>query len=157
MPAATWGTPLAIKAIEFTREEEEEEEEEEDTMDKGSVEEEEESTNREEVRIDLSYVTPPGSPGGHVINIVLCDRVIFDVVHVSLVISTLPFSACGQYSFHHHQPPLKTLTKDSVWVGVNPQTLECPPGLHSHYLNKVLLEHVVKHILPINCLLSGPL
>ena len=53
--------------MEFTKEEGGEEEE--DTMDEGSIEEEEESTDGEEVRTDLSYIMPPGSPGGHMVNI----------------------------------------------------------------------------------------
>ena len=81
-----------------------EEEKEEDAIDKGPVEEEEESTDGEEVRMDLSYVMPPGSLGGYIIDVVLWDRVIYNVVHVGPVVSTLSLSACGQYSFHHHQP-----------------------------------------------------
>ena len=71
MPAAAaWGMPLSIEPMEFAEEEEEEE-----------------STDREEVRTDLSYVTPPGSPGGHVFNVFLHDGVVHEVVHVGPVVT----------------------------------------------------------------------
>ena len=74
-------------------------------MEFANEEEEEESTDKEEVRTDLSCITPPGSPGSHIIDIVVNNRVIHKVVHVGPVVSSLPLFACGQHSFHHHQPP----------------------------------------------------
>ena len=42
---------------------------------------------------------------------------------------------------------IKTLTEDGIQVRVHPHTLKLPPTLHPHYLNEVLLEHVIECVL----------
>ena len=93
--------PPSVEPMVFAKEGDEEESE--DTMDEGSVEEAEGSTDGE-VRTDLSYVMPPGSPGGHIVDVIIWDRVIQELIHVSLVVSMPLLSACGRHSFCHHQP-----------------------------------------------------